>query len=359
MRLRVRHPNGQLVISDTSHPTLCNNESSTLAELQRIFAIEIPLAVELQQLLVGYPPREIVTSTANNGDDDDQLLSEIGIVSGETVIVRAREVAVGDCSSTNSSSGNSGTNSSSSSSSNISCSDATTSPSVPLTDGRYVVRRVIADDNSCCFNAVSYCLDHRNRQGAPLLRQVVASIIASNTDKYTSAFLGGKSNQEYVSWIMESTKWAGGIELDIMAQYYSTLIVVVNVQTGTVYRFGEGHVPRHKQQCVLLHTGIHYDSVAVTAILPNDGNDNLSSQNDETGDVTVFPIVNDDKQFMTAVMQLATTLRQHGDFTDVATFALRCQDCGVGLSGGVEAQQHAGETGHRNFVEFTNNLCNL
>lgn len=51
---------------------------------------------------------------------------------------------------------------------------------VPLADGSaVVVRRPIAADNSCLFNAVGYCM-HHSRNRAPFLRQVVSREVSSD-----------------------------------------------------------------------------------------------------------------------------------------------------------------------------------
>ncbi len=55
-----------------------------------------------------------------------------------------------------------------------------TSNCVPLVDGREcVVRRKIAADNSCLFNAVGYCM-HKSHNKAPFLRNVVAREVAGD-----------------------------------------------------------------------------------------------------------------------------------------------------------------------------------
>ena len=66
--------------------------------------------------------------------------------------------------------------------------------SVPL------VRRVIDHDNSCLFNAISFVLDNRNRQGQETLRPLVAATILSDPTTYTEGYLGGKNAQECACW---------------------------------------------------------------------------------------------------------------------------------------------------------------
>ena len=39
-------------------------------------------------------------------------------------------------------------------------------------------------------------------------------------------------------------------------------------------------------------------------------------------------------------------------FTDTASFTLRCQNCQTGITGEGEALEHAKKTGHANFVEY-------
>ena len=43
---------------------------------------------------------------------------------------------------------------------------------------------------------------------------------------------------------------------------------------------------------------------------------------------------------------------QARQFTDMATFKLRCGTCQIGLKGEKEAVEHAKTTGHSNFTEF-------
>lgn len=49
--------------------------------------------------------------------------------------------------------------------------------------------------------------------------------------------------------------------------------------------------------------------------------------------------------------QLAQEAKSSRQFTDVNKFTLKCIQCDVHLTGQVEAQQHAKNTGHTNFGE--------
>jgi len=49
--------------------------------------------------------------------------------------------------------------------------------------------------------------------------------------------------------------------------------------------------------------------------------------------------------------QLAKEARSSRQFTDVQKFTLICTDCKIMLNGQAAAQQHAKDTGHKNFGE--------
>lgn len=49
--------------------------------------------------------------------------------------------------------------------------------------------------------------------------------------------------------------------------------------------------------------------------------------------------------------ELAREARSSRQFTDVQKFTLICNDCKIRLNGQMAAQQHAKDTGHKNFGE--------
>ena len=53
-----------------------------------------------------------------------------------------------------------------------------------------------------------------------------------------------------------------------------------------------------------------------------------------------------------AAARLAARLRAGRQFTDTATFSLKCGVCGQGLRGEKEALAHAEATGHTAFAEY-------
>ncbi|KAK0600336.1 hypothetical protein LWI29_013892 [Acer saccharum] len=163
-----------------------------------------------------------------------------------------------------------------------------------------VVRRVIPSDNSCLFNAVGYVMDH-DKNKAPELRQVIAATVVSDPIKYSEAFLG-KPNEEYCSWILDSEKWGGAIELSILADYYGREIAAYDIQTTRCDLYGQ--------------------------MSPFDGAP-------EEFDHTIFPV----RSYRTIgpVEGLAHNLvkEQHRkrSFTDTARFTLRCGVCQIGVVG--------------------------
>ena len=51
-----------------------------------------------------------------------------------------------------------------------------------------------------------------------LCRKVIADAVLADSSTYNEAFLG-KKPQEYASWIKDSSKWGGAIELSILSKY--------------------------------------------------------------------------------------------------------------------------------------------
>lgn len=216
------------------------------------------------------------------------------------------------------------------------------SPSVVyhgLADGRAVVRRVIDSDNSCLFNAVGYTLE-RSRKVASKLRGIVAQTVAQDPVTFNEGFLG-KSNIAYQTWIKDSTKWGGAIELFILSKYYRCKIAAFDIQTKRcdVYGLDEDY----PQQCFLIYDGLHYDALALAE----------SPNAQERLDTTCFSVNSPLLQLVTTGADvLVQELHASRKFTDTANFTLRCGVCNKGLKGEQAAVEHAKETGHQNFQEY-------
>ncbi|KAI3849042.1 hypothetical protein MKX03_011485 [Papaver bracteatum] len=203
-----------------------------------------------------------------------------------------------------------------------------------------VVRRVIPSDNSCLFNAVGYIMEH-NKHRAPELRQVIAATVSSDPAKYSEPFLG-KSNAEYCTWIMDSEKWGGAIELSILADYYGREIAAYDIQTLRCDLYGQAM--NYSERVMLIYDGLHYDALALS---PFEGAP-------EEFDMTVFPVHKD--RTIGPVEELALNLARDAQrkrsYTDTANFTLRCGVCQIGVMGQKEAVEHAQATGHVNFQEY-------
>jgi len=94
-------------------------------------------------------------------------------------------------------------------------------PDVRLSSGRgTVVLRVMEDDNSCLFRALSYVMT-RNVMSVDEMRQLVAGSIQENRDKYSQLVLEQEPDA-YCEWIKMESSWGGGIELGILAEFFDT-----------------------------------------------------------------------------------------------------------------------------------------
>jgi len=92
-------------------------------------------------------------------------------------------------------------------------------PDVRLSSGRgTAILRVMEDDNSCLFRALSYVMT-RGMMTVEELREMVAGTIQENKDTYSQAVLEQKPD-DYCEWIKMESSWGGGIELGIFAEFF-------------------------------------------------------------------------------------------------------------------------------------------
>ncbi|XP_031745230.1 OVARIAN TUMOR DOMAIN-containing deubiquitinating enzyme 2 isoform X1 [Cucumis sativus] len=218
-----------------------------------------------------------------------------------------------------------------------------------------IIRRVIPSDNSCLFNAVGYTsnylpthsfvkiryvMDH-DKLKATELRQVIAATVASDPTRYSEAFLG-KPNEEYCSWILDSEKWGGAIELSILSEYYGREIAAYDIQTARCDLYGQEK--RYSERVLLIYDGLHYDALVMSPAedAPEEFDQTIFSVN---RDRTIGPI---EEQALHFVKDQQRKRR----FTDTANFTLRCGVCQIGVIGQAEAVEHAKATGHVNFQEY-------
>ena len=196
-----------------------------------------------------------------------------------------------------------------------------------------IIRRVINADNSCLFNALGYVM-HRDKTNPARLRRLIADTVRHDPDQYNEAFLG-KPPTEYAAWIQNDAKWGGEIELSILSKHFGVEIAAVDIETTNVYIYGQEH--GSAQRVYVLYDGIHYDALAR----------NRGDGAPEASDQTAFPP--DDGEALEQAKQLAGELKSRKQYVNLAGCDLQCLVCGVGLNGQKAALQHAEATGHQNF----------
>jgi len=184
----------------------------------------------------------------------------------------------------------------------------------------------MADDNSCLFHAAAYCLS-LSAQPATLRAQIVSAVRADPT-RWNEGTLG-KPVDEYCAFISDSRRWGGQVELAIFAESHQTELSVTDIQSGRADVYGQGQ--GFARRGFMLFSGIHFDAVSVG------GARTVAAAESSAADA--------------AVAALASEQRRAGGFTDQATMRLRCKVCGHIMVGDLEARQHAGSSGHKDFVQ--------
>ncbi|KAJ8901516.1 hypothetical protein NDN08_007360 [Rhodosorus marinus] len=203
-----------------------------------------------------------------------------------------------------------------------------------IADEADFVRRVVPDDNSCLFRAVSLVIGQSHT--AEFLRRNVANGVRDKPHFYTEVTLG-KSSQEYQSWILRETSWGGAIELSILADHFKTEIAAIDVKTTRMDCYGEGK--DYELRGYLLYDGIHYDAIALA----------LGGESNRDLDVTLF--ASNDVVAQTKAIALAQRENKRKAYTDTANFKLKCQDCSAVVYGEKGALDHTKATAHSNYAE--------
>ncbi|CAK4250819.1 unnamed protein product [Aphanomyces euteiches] len=285
MNIKVNCSQGSLRLSGLAPDT-------TILQLKLRLLQETGLPPDHQTLLSGYPPKPVV-------GEDDALLTSVGITSGSAIMLK-EEVTL-----------------------------ASAKPSKVK-----FVRKVIAADNSCLFNAIGYCLGKGDKSNGPTLRNIVKDTILSTPSVYNETFLG-RSVDEYCAWILNDRSWGGEIELSILSAHFKVEMLVFDVVSMTRLCYGEDQ--GFTQRLFLLYDGIHYDAIAETG------------HPGPTPDKTLFAI-NDFAKVENASV-LAVEAHQNHQYTDLGGFSIQCMQCRKAFTGQSQAQAHANETGHYEFGE--------
>jgi len=283
--------------------------------------------MESLKLLSGFPPKPLDIS------DRDKSISSVGITSGDTIIFQVSQ-------------GQSVTKST----------EAQPAPAAPQhrqdheknnhkrlktdnlppqsSQNSKLRRKVVPADNSCLFTSINYCMSGAlvGSEHSAFMREVIASVVSSDQEKYCEAFLG-RNNSDYTRWIQTKDAWGGAIEVQILSEYFQVEIVVVDTMSGSFTRFGESH--NFPTRMVIIYDGIHYDA--------------LYSVGPGGSEVTVHPT--SDLSILDKARATAKEAKEAHNYTDTAGFTLKCLVCGTRLKGETEAQKHAKTTSHTNFSE--------
>lgn len=244
------------------------------------------------------------------------------------------------------------------------------STSEPVSAYGVILRRGIAPDNSCLFNAVGYLMEagENAMQGAlfacppfltsldsntETLRHLCVKAIAEDPKRFDEVFLGD-SVASYSAMLLDPMKWGGAIELVILAAHYKvevrreialaavTLyslpvqIAAVDMSNVKTHVFGADAGAKHR--IYLLYSGIHYDAI----VAAKSADDATSAEKklfeagggDGTEERVLAFALEEQKQRLAAAKGKPRT-------------QLRCGECGAKLKDTDAAQAHYGETSLR------------
>ncbi|XP_046392123.1 ubiquitin thioesterase OTU1 [Ischnura elegans] len=311
--LKLKSKSGQTVVSGLTG-------ESTLLELKEKLSSITKIKPEFLHVLYGYPPKPLALG------ENTLTLDNCAISSGEILIVEEKEVP---CSFINTGS------ETQESKADASCdAEAANRAGTESSSSGILLRKVVPADNSCLFTSIGYVLSGKvHTDNGAFLREIIAESVAANPDEYSEAILG-KPNPEYCQWIKKPESWGGAIELAVLSHFYGIEIDVVDTLNCIINRFGEDQ--NYGQRVLLIFDGIHYDPLYLEPF--------------QGGKLqTIFPISDDN--ILTQALALSEEAKSSRQFTDLARFTLKCMVCHVMLTGQVQAQRHAKETGHRTFGE--------
>lgn len=214
-------------------------------------------------------------------------------------------------------------------------------PELPLpSHDAILLIRIMPDDNSCLFRAISAAVLGSGLDSMHELRSIVAQKIIQKPEVYSAAVLE-KEPAAYCRWIQSDSSWGGAIEIGILAEEFGYEIASINVQDGRVDRFNEGA----SQRLILVYSGIHYDVVAAS---PADRL-GFGRKSDPDKDVKIFDV--EDATVLGTAHELCGRLRERHYYTDTAGFLVKCNVCGWSGNGEKAATGHAKTTGHMDFGE--------
>ena len=194
-------------------------------------------------------------------------------------------------------------------------------------------RVVMPDDNSCMFRSLAWLILGDAGLAADV-REMAAASIAENTDL---AAMLERPVPEYCAWLRKPTSWGGEVELATLSTVMDVQIVAWNVESNSCLQYGSSSRRVH-----VMYTGIHYDALAIGS--PK------QAANQDAEMQRVFTSGADDLD-MAGAQSIVQTAHSKKEFTNTATFTLKCTACGMQLVGETGAQEHAEKTGHTSFTQ--------
>jgi ubiquitin thioesterase OTU1 len=231
-------------------------------------------------------------------------------------------------------------------------------PRIPLPslDSTLTVR-VMPDDNSCLFRAIaaatsSTTTSHTSSADdyVTQLRYRVATYITANSSQYPAPVLDDRTPAQYANWIQRESSWGGDVELDILSRVLGVEIWCCQVNPFFVRKYNESSNPNStaSEFIVLVYSGIHYDTVAVSPITDPDMEMPLDFDMRKFG-------IGDAEWMYDAVEKLCKVLDGRGYMTNTSSFGIMCKVAGCGWVGQGEraAVKHGNETGHGEFEQIT------
>jgi len=356
LNIRIRFPSGQAVLKDLDSEADINTLISRSFKLMNIEEEKS----ECSQILSGFPPKPL------DINKKDVSIESLGVKSGDTLIFKVIErSSISNVESkiiengfvfgsTNSGTSQNGIESSQTNSNSTSQANSTSannvSPANSISNNKMrhndedhvnkrlkpavpVLKRVIVPaDNSCLFTSINFCMcgEVVNSEHTQFMREIISTTVSADQIKYSEPFLG-KPNEKYCSWIQTREAWGGAIEVQILADYFQVMIVVIDTQSVSMTKFGE--LGNYDQMMLLIYDGIHYDPLC-----------QISPANKQ-----IFPSA--DQSILEIARELGQSEKKKHNYTDTTGFTLKCLACGHRMTGQRDAQIHAEKTKHINFTE--------
>jgi ubiquitin thioesterase OTU1 len=188
----------------------------------------------------------------------------------------------------------------------------------------------ISGDNSCLFNAVSYCCTG-NAHRASELREHCIREIRAHPDIYTDAMLG-QSVDAYCRWITDPNHWGGYIEMGILSKRFEVEIGVLHIEEANLVPVNNCNATK---RIYVLYDGMHYDALVFRGFSTPEQR-----------------IVNcDDGKALELAMEVVQLLQQSGAYRNNNTMEMKCDRCGAVVKGKRGAEAHGRQTGHTSYSQ--------